>query len=956
MSQHLPDEKELLDRVLSAGITVPRDLWNFCSGRIEEDAGSVITICGQCLSNEGFMPVLDAQKTVLCVRDMEYVCRLLTADSPDESLFAQYSEYLPVHTAIRDLCSHKLGNEINSMNMVIGASIDPLNLAPVHAEAVRKILSHAEAIRAFMDNLAGVLARFDPGMSQGRDIYRSLYDSSAEGFVRLTLDGEILECNKAFLDIFGYTKEEIISAHHEKLCPNFWPEMPDSVASDDSRWKGNYQEMIQDCARKDGRIITVSVKTWRILDTQGRPVGMWSMVGDISSMRKDQRAVLREVWAAHAIVDKISDGVTLSDQDGRFEVFNAKMKELTGYTIDEANKSGDFSRLLYPDDADRARALQGVGDARTGPGASETETVIRVKDGSSKTVLVKTALIKHRQKDMFLSVWRDITAMRRAETALRRQEDFTRRLILGSSAATFVIDRDHKVLFWNAACEALTGIDGGEVIGTGNHWKGFYAYQRHCLADYVLDGNYAGIPGTYAQSGPSVFFTAGRHAEDWIVTRDGKERYLMFDAVPVRDDDGNVVAVIETVYDDTQCKLMERERALLNVELVKSNEKLKELTLKDAHTGLYNFRYLEGAIEAEFDRAKRQGQPLSVMMMDIDYFKSINDVYGHQFGDYILKLVSIRLRRAVRRYDTVIRYGGEEFLMICPGSDRANTSRLAGRIISEFAEKSMGNDEYQVRLKTSIGIASYPEDSAIRGMSLVELADRILGKVKETGGNRAFTSKDAFSDHEKLFFDTNDVKSIKNKIERLNKRVNHIVIEELFAFARNSGVRDMYSCAQLEDESDFAAKIARDLQMPPYAVETLSQAAMIHDLGKMGIGWDILAKEGPLSESEWILMKQHPQISADILYSIPSLRPLIPAVLNHHERWDGSGYPNGLKGPEIPQEAAILGVVDTYSALVADRPYRKAFPPPDAVAMIKEGSGKLFSPAVVESFVKVIGI
>jgi diguanylate cyclase (GGDEF)-like protein/PAS domain S-box-containing protein len=959
MAHPLPNEKDLYERLRSPDITVTRDLCDCLFRRITEDTTAVILICQEWLDANEPMPVSCARKILLCTRDIENIMHTVAADSREEVVFRQFAGSLPLHPAIRELFAHQLGNDLSAINAVVGDYTDALDPRPIPPDDVRKISAHTDAIVDFIVAFKKAIADHMIGQDAptAGDMYRLLFDSFSDGLVRFDMQGEIVECNDAFLKILGYGRDEIHNISSQQFCPQSWRTIQRDLESMGAEMPspGFVEEFERLCVRKDGQIIPVLIKTWRIQNDQKQPAATWAIVRDISAARKEQRAVLREVWATQTVIEKIGEGITLSDETGHFEIFNSKMKELTGYTIDEANRSGDFNRLIYPDLSERNKTLEGISRVIAEHGYHEEESTITAKEGVRKTVLVTTSVIRYRDRDMFLSVWRDITAQRRAEAALLQQEEFAEQLVKGSSAPTFVLDREHKVISWNSACEALTGIESSSVIGTSDHWKGFYQYNRPTLADFVLDGRTDDLPLHYAVSGPSRFLSHGKHAEDWLVTSDGKERYVMFDAVPVLDTDGKIVAVIETLFDDTPHKLVERERQVLNAELVRSNDKLKELALKDSHTGLYNFRYLESAIESEFDRAKRQAQPLSVMMIDLDYFKSINDVYGHPFGDYILKVVAIRLRRIVRRYDTVIRYGGEEFVIICPGSDRLNTVHLAQRIIDEFGKRVLGNDEYSVRVKLSIGVASYPENSAVSGMALIDLADRILSKVKETGGNKAFSSTDAFYDKEHLFFDTNDVKSIKSKIERVNKRVNRIVLEELFAFARNSGIRDSYSSSQMEEGAALAVEIARNMQMPAYALELISEAAMIHDLGKLGLHEQILTKASSLSETEWVLVKQHPQISADILYGIPALRALVPVVLSHHERWDGTGYPNGLKGEEIPREALIISLVDAYSALRADRPYRKAYPAQEAISIIAAGSGTQFCPNVVQTFMKVVG-
>ncbi|HQJ15525.1 MAG TPA: diguanylate cyclase [Candidatus Omnitrophota bacterium] len=956
MARPLPDEQALLEQLRSENVRIGQGLWELFSRRITEDTTAIALICRYSVSHGQPISVGDTHKILVCSRDMENIVRTIAAGSKDDVVFTQFIDSVPLHPAIRELFAHQLGNDVYAVNMVAGDYADPLSPRPVPPEDAARILRHTTSIVDFISIMKDAVAGLGSGdtSAQPRDLYRRLYDSISYGLARLDMQGSVVESNQALQKMTGYAKSEMTLMPLHQICPYDWKTVAGQLADAQGPARGAGMEFERECVRKDGTIFPALIKMRLIEDAGQELAGVWVIVRDISATRTEQRAILREVWATQTVIEKIGDGITLSNAAGHFEIFNSRMKELTGYTIDEVNRAGDLSALIYLDPVQRSRALAGINEVIGTQGVHEAESVIRAKDGSTRAVWVTTSLIRYRNQDMFLSVWRDITAQRKAEAELRRQQEFTFRLIEGSSAPTFVIGKDHRVVIWNAACESITGIKASDVVGTTDHWKGFYAHRRPCLADIILDNDLQNISSFYPVTRRSDFTPNGWHAESWLVTHDGKERYLMFDAVPIIDESGEVSAVIETLFDDTLGTVAERERQMLNAELVKSNDKLKELALKDPHTGLYNFRYLQNAIEPEFDRAKRQGQPLSVMMLDIDFFKSINDVYGHQFGDYILKLVAIRLRRTVRTYDTVIRYGGEEFVIICPGSDRQNSRHLAQRIIEEFNSRSLGNDEFSVRIKISIGIASFPEDSAVRGMALIDLADRILNRVKEAGGDKAFTFPDAFGGAEHLFYDTNDLKTIKSKIERVNTRVNRIIVEELIAFARNSCMRDSYSPVQLEEMSNLAVRIAKAMDLPVYAQEHIGEAAMIHDLGKLGLQADLLCKREPLTDAEWVLMKQHPQIAADILYSIPALRQLIPAVLSHHERWDGAGYPNGLKSEGIPREAAIIAVVDAFCALCADRPYRRAFPRDEAVSIIERASGTQFCPDVVESFMRVL--
>ncbi|MEI6631135.1 MAG: diguanylate cyclase, partial [bacterium] len=421
---------------------------------------------------------------------------------------------------------------------------------------------------------------------------------------------------------------------------------------------------------------------------------------------------------------------------------------------------------------------------------------------------------------------------------------------------------------------------------------------------------------------------------------------------------GKLKGAIEYVRDITDRKRTEKKLEILNKELVKSNQRLKQLSLKDSQTGLFNHRYLGEVMEAEFYRARRYAHPISVLMMDIDYFKSINDVYGHQFGDLALRQLAKYLKKMVRRYDIIIRFGGEEFIIIFPGTDRATALVLAQRLLDSMNTYRFGNKEHEVKLKLSVAVVSYPDDKIIKGMDMVELADQILSKVKESGGNKVYSSVDtkkekALGSRKKV--ETGNVKFLQDKLEKLSKRANQSLIESVFAFAKTIEVKDHYTGEHVESTVHYAMEIANALGLPKYEIELIKQAAMLHDLGKIGISEKILLKSSKLNKEEFDEIKKHPQIGVDIIRPIQFFHNIIPLMLYHHERWDGKGYPRGLKGEEIPIGARIIAISDVYQALTSHRPYRKkAFSKEEALKIIKDGAGTQFDPKIVPVFLNIV--
>ncbi len=404
-------------------------------------------------------------------------------------------------------------------------------------------------------------------------------------------------------------------------------------------------------------------------------------------------------------------------------------------------------------------------------------------------------------------------------------------------------------------------------------------------------------------------------------------------------------------------KKAEVEKSKLNYALLKSYEKLKSISLIDAHTGLYNHRYLQDVIEAEFHQSKRYAQHLSVIMLDIDYFKSINDVYGMAFGGLVLKQLAKQLRRLVRRYDILIRYSGEEFIIISPRLNRELALNMAQRLLESLNITSFGNKHHTVKLKLSLSAVSYPEDRATKGIDLVNLANNVLDRAKESGGNRAYSSLDIKKPPKKgmeRILKVSGVKTLKNTIEKLTKKSKQGLVESILAFAKTIELKDHYTGEHVESTVHYATEIAKELAFGREEIELIKQAAMLHDLGKIGISENILLKKGKLSKKEFNEIKKHPQIGADIIRPIQFLHGLIPFIFYHHERWDGKGYPSGIKGEDIPVGARIIAIADVYQALTSDRPYHKAFSKKQAIEIIKKASGTQFDPHIANIFLKII--
>jgi diguanylate cyclase (GGDEF)-like protein/PAS domain S-box-containing protein len=536
--------------------------------------------------------------------------------------------------------------------------------------------------------------------------------------------------------------------------------------------------------------------------------------------------------------------------------------------------------------------------------------------------------------ESILEVSRDITSRKVMEETLQEKERFLTSVFNSIQDGISVLDKDMRILRVNPTME---------------RW---YAYAmpltgKKCYEAYHSRTSPCSICPTQRT------FKTGEAAYEVVPKRGPKGTIIgwldlySFPLIDVKT--GKLEGVIEYVRDITERKQAEDE-------LWKMNKRLKELTVIDPHTGLYNHRYLEHIIDLEFHRCRRYNYPIAMTMVDIDYFQSINDVYGHKFGDLVLKQFAAILRRNTRRYDTIVRYGGEEFVIISPGTAKYKISILGERLLNNITLHEFGNKKRKVKLKVSIAVCSYPEDQVSCGMGMVEFVGRILNKVKEEGGNRVYSSADIKRKRSvpARSKDNQEIKVLKNRIGKLTRRGNQSIAEAIYAFAKTMEVKDHYTGEHAEKTVHYATEVARALKFPKKEVEAIEQAAILHDLGKIGVSEKILRKRGKLTRKEFDEIKRHPQIGADILRPIHFMHDIIPYILYHHERWDGKGYPTGLKGLEIPIGARIIAISDVYEALTSNRSYRKAYSEEKAIKIIKEASGTQFDPTIVDIFLKIL--
>lgn len=306
--------------------------------------------------------------------------------------------------------------------------------------------------------------------------------------------------------------------------------------------------------------------------------------------------------------------------------------------------------------------------------------------------------------------------------------DFSVRLMEHLVVPTFVLDAECRVLIWNRACERLTGVKASEVIGTRDHWRGFYDTPRPCLADLIAQGRTEEMDALYADhdhAGEDAITAHGRRAENWcVMPQVGTRLYLAIDAGPIYDESGKLIAVVETLRDMTVQKEAQTE--------------LQRLATRDGLTGVANRRCFDDTLLAEWLRGTRDVKPLSLILVDVDHFKRYNDTFGHQGGDACLKKIAgAMVTSCLRSADLVARYGGEEFAAILPSTTISGALRVAERIRADIAALEMPHpgNEGVGHVSISLGVATIVPDRTLEMHELVEAADRALYAAKHAGRN-----------------------------------------------------------------------------------------------------------------------------------------------------------------------------------------------------------------------------
>ncbi len=634
-------------------------------------------------------------------------------------------------------------------------------------------------------------------------------------------------------------------------------------------------------------------------DTQDGQVRLYGSLSDVSD-DVDRRETIRQIAAT---IDEYYY-TDLVHPDGRYETLFATdaVHRILGPIPDGLPIGDAWHRCVHPDDV----ALSAAATARLALGEDVTAEYRLVGfDGITRWVEIRCRVFEVRADGsmMLHGVAQDVTARRASEDRLHEIIATIDEVLYtdeyhpdGSIIEAFLSDGWHRLV---GAPAGSVGVLWEDHIHPDDRWRGHEidAAFRRCES----------VDATYR-----------------MVGIDGVTRWVRDQASGYRRADG--VIVVNGILADVTV-----EREAIDA-LALARDDAFRLSRIDYLTGTYNRRHFLEELGRERERSARSDQTAGIVLVDIDHFKLLNDLRGHGVGDEILQQVAQRLGGAIRSYDTLARWGGEEFVLLVAGVPSLDDLWEAAerlRVAIESEPFDVGGE--RVPITVSVGVAaSRPDDTP---KAVISRADAALYAAKREGRNRTHFYRDG-SD--------NDAAG------------EPVAVRLARVFAIAAGAREGMPENHLEDVAELSARVAGEVGLSSLDAVRCRIAGWLHDVGKVALPERILAKPGALDPEEWVVMRSHVTLGEELVLQVPELAHAAPAVRHHHERFDGGGYPDGLVGDAIPIGARIVAVVDAYSAMTSPRVYSAARTTDAAIAELKRCAGGHFDPSVVAAFLRVL--
>lgn len=600
--------------------------------------------------------------------------------------------------------------------------------------------------------------------------------------------------------------------------------------------------------------------------------------------QKEQERRLRESEERHVIFSQLTSdyaGEYILSEDAAPTLVHdfGNLQDLTGYTSEELGSRGGIFSIMHSEDLSMAQQkLQRLLEKRK-PYSHEFR--IFTKDGELRWLRGYGSIREIEARGLRLyQVLQDITERKQVEEKVRSISNEYEKVFNGTQDALFLV----------------------EVLGSDD-----FRYIRNNLAHEKA-------------TGLSLEKIRGKTPQELLGEKAGSQvaanyRRCLRTAAPIYYEEVLDFSTGEGIWSTTLTPVFQQEKLVYIVgssqditERKRAEEKIRYLSFHDSLTGLYNRAFTEG----EMSRLDTERQlPISIVMIDLNGLKLVNDTYGHSIGDDMLKCAAEILRSSCRKEDIIARWGGDEFVMLLPQTAEEDAQNICRRIADQCCK---------------VCVKDLPVSLAL-GYSIKENIKKSLEEVLQEAEDKMYKQKLA------------EARNVKNSLGK--------------ALIKTLEEKSFETEAHIQSMQEMALQIGEKLNLPTSELNRLKLLLKLHDIGKINILEEILLKEEPLTEEEWEIIKKHTEIGCRITRSTEEFAHVSEDVLAHHERWDGTGYPKGLKGEEIPLLARITAFVDACEVMKSGRPYKKALSGREVIAEIKKCAGTQFDPHLVQTFLLI---
>lgn len=585
------------------------------------------------------------------------------------------------------------------------------------------------------------------------------------------------------------------------------------------------------------------------------------------------------------VFEKAPIGIAIVNNFRFISIMNLEFEKITGRTQVEL-AAIEWTEITHPDDLQEDLHLFEQFKAGVIDGYEMNKRFIKT-DGSVvwvKMIIAPLTVSDSELVDEHLCLIEDITEKIKVSVELEESERSKNVLLLNLPGIAYRCknDRDWTMEFVSEGCYELTGYRSDSLLRNRD-----LSYNEIIAPEYRhrIWENWKQVV-----ENKSVY-----KSEYPIITASGETKWVYEQGQPVYDHDGNVQALEGLIIDISDRKKFEEEILYINYH--------------DYLTGLYNRRFFE---EEKLRLDHEDNLPLSVIFGDINGLKLINDAFGHEAGDMLIKTTASILLKCCREGDILSRTGGDEFVILMPRTNRDEALSVFHLIQQSFIDESLKRENYYMNISLGFNTKEKPSEDIKKVIKVAE---------------------DNMYKHKLL-----EHKSSHSAIIAMMKSTMFNINYETEAHANRL--------------TELARKIGSKLELSRTEMDELELLATLHDIGKLGIDGHILNKTEPLNEAEWAEMRKHTEIGFRIAKSTQELAPIAEYILSHHERWDGTGYPNRLKGEDIPLLSRILSVIDAYDAMTSKRIYSEAKSREEALKEIRKGAGTQFDPHIVDIFLR----